>query len=311
METRPTATRNKFLSRLKREAPYHVIILVAVAFVAVFSYVPMAGLVIAFKDYHFGSGIFGSPWVGLKNFRLLFSDFRMNNAIANTVGIFLLSTFISIPVTVLFALFLNEVKNVLFKRAVQTISYLPHFISWAIMAVLLDAMLSPSGGVLNNLLVYLGVFKEPVFFLGRADLFWGTVIGASMWKELGWSAIIYLAVITGIDENLYEAARIDGAGRLARMWHITLPSLRGIICIILIMSFGSMAGTAFAQAFFLRNSLNYDRANVLAYYVYEVGLRRMNFSYSTAIGLLLSLISMALMLTANKVVKMIEGRGLF
>jgi len=297
--------------RFKKEFMFHFMIWLGIGFVAIFNYIPMLGVIIAFKKYSFRQGIWGSEWVGLDNFKTLFSDFFMGNAVINTVCIFVISILISYPVTILFTLFLNEVGNIYFKKIVQTISYLPHFISWTIMAVILNVMLSPSEGVINMLLTSLGLIDTPIAFLAREDLYWVTVVLSSLWKNLGWSTIVYLAVISGIDQTLYESAKIDGAGRFARMWYITLPSLSGIICINLILSVGSMTGTGFETSFFLSNSLNYSRSNTLSYYVYQLGLQRADFSYSTAVGLLLSCVSATLMLTANKVVNKINGKGLF
>lgn len=271
----------------------------------------MSGIIIAFKDYNFRSGIFGSPWVGLKHFRQLFQDFFMGNAVINTVGISVLSIGLSYPCTIIFTLLLNELRNVKFKRVIQTVSYLPHFISWAIMAVILNSMLSPSEGIINIVLQNLGFIDKPIAFLGREDLYWITVVVASIWKSLGWNTIVYLAVISGIDESLYEAAKIDGAGRFARMRYITLPALSGIIAIMLILSVGGIAGTGFDTSFYLSNDLNYNRSNTLSYYVYTIGLRRANFSYSTAISFLLSVVSATLMLTANTISNKLTGKGLF
>jgi putative aldouronate transport system permease protein len=302
--------KKSLITRIVMNWEYHLMVLMGISFAVIFSYFPMGGLVIAFKDYNFRDGIWGSAWVGFKNFKNLFGDFYMGNAITNTICLALLSTIISMPMTIFFALFINELSNLRFKRTVQTVSYLPHFISWVIMSVILRAMLSSSDGIINHVLMTLGIIDKSILFLGRADLYWWVVIIAGIWKELGWSAIVYLAIITGIDQTLYEAARVDGAGRLQRMWYITLPHLVGIISIMLILRMGSITGTGFEQAFFLSNALNYDRSNVLSYYVYMIGLRRSNFSYSTAIGLITSSVSAILMLTANWTSKKVSGRGI-
>jgi len=311
VQTTHRTAKQPFLTRFKKEAVFHIMIWMGVAFVGVFNYLPMSGLIIAFKKYSFREGIWGSPWVGLANFRTLFSDFFMGNAVLNTVGIALLSIAISYPATIIFTLLLNELANVKFKRVIQTISYLPHFISWAIMAVIMNIMLSPNDGILNLLLRRAGFIDSPVAFLAREDLYWITVVLSSLWKNLGWNTIVYLAVISGIDEALYEAAKIDGATRIQRMRYITLPSLTGIICIMLILSGGGITNTGFETSYFLSNTLNYSRSNTLSYYVYQIGLQRANFSYSTTISFLLSCISATMMLGANKLVNKINGRGLF
>ena len=297
------------IRRFKKELPYHFMIWLAMVFALIFNYIPLGGLMIAFKDYRMRDGILGSAWVGLKHFQNILSDFYMGNAVMNTIGLSLLSILISVPVTLIFAILIKELSNTALKRTVQTISYLPHFISWAIMAVLLDNFLNVNDGIINIVIKALG--GEPVHFLGSKNLYWPLILIVDRWKETGWSAIIYLAVMSGIDESLYEAAKIDGAGRLARIRYITLPSLSNIVAIMLILDMGSMAGTGFDQAYFLSNPLNFERSNVLSYYVYEIGLRKGNFSYSTAIGLITSTVSAALMLTANGLAKKINGSGLF
>ncbi len=300
-----------FLTRIRKELAYQIMVWMALIFTIIFSYIPMSGIIIAFKNYSFRKGIFGSPWVGLDNFRTLFTDFHMGNAVVNTLGLAALSVALSFPATIIFTLLINELTYLRFKKAVQTVSYLPHFISWAVMAIILDSMLNTNDGVINMLMMNIGLIKEPIFWLGREELYWPMVIAASIWKELGWSAIVYLAAINGIDETLYEAAKIDGATRMQRIRYITLPALSGIISIMLILTMGGIVNTGFDQAFFLENSLNHARSNVLSYYVYNVGLVKADFSYSTAIGLVLSCCSATLMLTANAVVKRLNGEGLF
>jgi len=290
---------------------FYLFILPAILVLFFFSYKPMYGIVIAFKDYNFRQGIWGSDWVGLSHFKQLFSDFFMGNAVVNTLGLSILSIGLSYPATITFTLLLNELNNVKFKRVIQTVSYLPHFISWAIMTVILNAMLSPSEGIINIVLMNLGIIDEGIAFLAREELFWITTVVASIWKNLGWNTIVYLAVIAGIDESLYEAAKIDGAGRFARMWYITLPHLVGIISIMLILSMGGIVNTGFDISFYLSNDLNYNRSNTLAYYVYTMGLRRGDFSYSTAISFLLSIVSASMMLGTNALSNKLTGKGLF
>ncbi len=301
--------RGSVSKRFKKELPFHLMIWIAVAFAIVFSYIPMCGLVIAFKDYKFRSGLFGSAWVGLKHFKGIFNDFYIGNAVINTVGLSLISLLVSLPITLAFAIMINELRSSSLKRVAQTISYLPHFVSWAIMAVIMSSFLDYNTGILNQLISLLG--GEPKLFLGDAGLYWPTIIVASIWKETGWSAIVYLAVMTGIDESLYEAAKIDGAGRFQRIWYITLPSLSGIISIMLILAMGTITGCGFEQSYFLSNSLNFKRSNVLSYYVYQIGINKGNFSYSTAIGLITSTVSAGLTLFANWLAKKINGKGLF
>jgi len=298
-------------SRFKKQIGYQLLVWPAIVFTFIFSYIPMAGIIIAFKNYKISVGIWESAWVGLENFKNLFNDFFMGQIILNTVVISVLGILVSYPVVMIFTLLLNEVTNTAFKRVIQTISYLPHFISWTIMAVILTAMLSAHDGIINEAMLALGIIDSPINYMTDPDLYWGMVTIASVWKELGWSAIVYLAVISGIDMSLYEAAKIDGAGRLARMWYITLPMLKGIIAIQLILSFASMPSKGFDQAYFLANSVNMERARTLSYYVYNTGLVNARFSYSTAIGLVLSLVSAGLLFSANTASKKLTGRGLY
>jgi len=298
-------------SRFKKQRGYQLLVWPAFVFTFIFSYIPMAGIIIAFKNYKISVGIWESAWVGLENFKNLFNDFFMGQIILNTVVISVLGILVSYPVVMIFTLLLNEVTNTAFKRVIQTISYLPHFISWTIMAVILTAMLSAHDGIINEAMLALGIIDSPINYMTDPDLYWGMVTIASVWKELGWSAIVYLAVISGIDMSLYEAAKIDGAGRLARMWYITLPMLKGIIAIQLILSFASMPSKGFDQAYFLANSVNMERARTLSYYVYNTGLVNARFSYSTAIGLVLSLVSAGLLFSANTASKKLTGRGLY
>lgn len=296
---------------LKKQIGYHLLVWPALVFTIIFSYIPMAGLVIAFKNYKLRIGIWQSEWNGLDNFRNIFNDFYMPQIILNTVGIGILSILVSYPVVIVFTLLLNEVRNVGFKRVVQTVSYLPHFISWAIMAVILTAMFSANDGVISSLLLDIGIISKPLNILTAKDTYWPLVVISSVWKEMGWSAILYLAVIAGIDETMYEAAKIDGAGRFARMWYITLPQLKGIIAITLILSVSSIPNVGYEQAYFLSNDVNIERANTLSYYVYTNGMVDARFSYATAIGLILSVISAILMVITNTASRKLSGKGLY
>lgn len=299
------------LLTLKKQIGFHLLIWPAMVFTFIFCYIPMGGLVIAFKNYKLRAGIWASAWNGLDNFRNLFNDFYMPGIILNTVGIGLLSILISYPVVLGFTLLLNEVTSTGFKRVVQTVSYLPHFISWAIMAVILTSMFSANNGVISSLLLRIGLISKPLNILTAKNAYWPLVVFSSVWKEMGWSAILYLAVIAGIDETMYEAAKIDGAGRFARMWYITMPQLKGIIAITLILSVSNIPHVGYEQAYFLSNSVNIQRANTLTYYVYTNGMIDARFSYATAIGLILSIVSATLMVVTNATSRKLSGKGLY
>lgn len=275
----------------------------------IFCYLPMFGIIIAFKDFTLRKGVFKSPWVGFSNFTHFFKDMELMPAVINTIGIGMLNILIAFPMAILFALLLNELPNVKFKRFVQTVSYFPHFISWVVVSVIIMTFLSPSEGLINQILVSLKLIDKPILFTGKPEYFWGIAIASIVWKETGWKAIIYIAAIAGIDQNIYEASRIDGAGRFKRMRYITLPSIGGTISILLILSISTMPFVAFDQSYLLGNPLNYERSIVLSHYVYKLGIINGNFSYSSAVNLILSIVSAVFMLTANYISKKAKGIG--
>jgi putative aldouronate transport system permease protein len=286
-----------------------LLFLPGLVYYAVFCYAPMYGVQIAFKNFIFRLGIMKSPWVGLENFRLLFSMGSFREVFRNTLIISSLKLIFGFPAPIIFALLLNEMRALRFKKAVQTISYLPHFVSWVILGGLFIQFLSPSTGPVNMVLKSLG-FK-PVYFL--ADKFWfrPVLVATSIWKGVGWGSIIYLASLAGIDPQLYEAAEIDGAGRFRKIWSITLPSLIPVITIMLIFSAGGIVKDDFDQIFNLYNSAVYSVGDVLGTYTYRVGLIDMKYSFSTAVGLFTNVISFALILLTNWFAKRTNEYGLW
>lgn len=280
----------------------------------IFNFLPLYGLVIAFKNYRITSGFSGfftSDWVGLKHFAAFLIDPNFGNVLLNTVFISLLGIVIRFPIVIAFALFLNEIRVSWFKRTVQTVSYLPHFISWVIFGGLVMNLLSIEGGVVNDVLLRLGLTNEPIFFMGEPGYFWGLAVTTGLLKEMGWSAILYLAAMAGIDPQLYEAAIIDGAGRFRRMWYITLPGIAGTVVILLILAISNILNTSFDQIWVLQNALNVSRSEVIATYVYKVGLTQMRFSYATAVGLMQAVMAVILLTGANWLSNRTTGRGLF
>lgn len=294
---------------LKKQIHYHILLLPALLLTLIFQYVPMVGIIIAFKNFSFRKGIIRSDWVGLKNFIHFFEDMDLVPAVINTIGIGFLNILLAFPAAIAFALLLNEIRSNKLKRVVQTVSYLPHFISWVVVSVILITFLSPSEGVINNVLVSMNILKEPVLFIGKPKYFWVLTVFSNMWKETGWSAIIYLAAITGIDPSVYEAAIIDGSNRLQRMWYITLPSIKGTIAILLIFAISGIPFIAFDQSYMLGNPLNHERSIVLSHYVYKLGIENGQYSYSAAVGLILSTISAIFMIIANRISKKTSGTG--
>lgn len=298
-------------SRFKSQFALQSMVWPGILFLLLFSYIPMYGILIAFKEYDIFQGILNSPWVGWEHFQQFFKDANFFNVLRNTLGINLLVLFFGFPAPILFALFLNELNNVRFKRIVQTISYLPHFVSWVIFGGLVMTILSPSNGVLNMILLKLNLIDAPVNFMGKPELFWFIMVGAEILKSIGWGSILYIAAIAGVDQDLYEAAKIDGAGRFQRMWYITVPSIAGTIVIMLIFAVSSILNTGFEQIMVMQNPLNLDVSETIDTYVYKVGLKQMRYSYSTAVGLAKSVVALILLFAANYASRKISDNSLF
>jgi putative aldouronate transport system permease protein len=281
----------------------------AVIYYAVFCYAPLYGVQIAFKNFIFRLGVMKSPWVGLDNFQRLFSMGSFRQVFMNTVIISSLKLFFGFPAPIIFALLLNEMRALRFKKAVQTISYLPHFVSWVILGGLFIQFLSPSTGPINIVLKSIG-FK-PIYFLADKNWFRPVLVLTSIWKGIGWGSIIYLASLSGIDPGLYEAADIDGAGRFRKIISITLPSLIPVITIMFIFSVGSIVKDDFDQIFNLYNPAVYSVGDVLGTYTYRVGLVDMQYSFSTAVGLFTNVISFVLIVITNWITKRVNEYGLW
>lgn len=286
----------------------------AIILIIVFDFFPMYGLLMAFKAYDPISGIkgiFTSQWNNFDNFMTIFHHFQFWSVVKNTLGINLLGSLIGIPATVIFALLLNEIRSPKFKSLIQTITYMPHFLSWVIFGGLFITLLNPDGGIVNYLLLKLGLISEPILFLGEPKYFWGIAIGTNLLKEIGWGAILYLAAMAGIDQSLYEAAAIDGAGRLKRMWHITLPGILPTLMILIIFAVSGMLNNNFTQIYVFQNSLNIPTSQVIDTFVYQQGLKQFQFASATAIGLMKAVFAFALLLGANYLSKKLTKSGLF
>jgi putative aldouronate transport system permease protein len=305
-----SAHRRSLLARLRGQAALQAMAVPGIVWMLVFCYLPLWFLVVAFKQYSIVKPISAVPWVGLKFFREFVIDPRFWLILKNTLGISFLKLLVGFPLPIAFALLLNEMRGTGLKRVVQTVSYLPHFISWVVLGGIMMNWLSESG-LANELLVKAGLLKAPIVFLAEPRYFWGLIVASDAWKELGWSAIIYLAAIAGIDPELYEAATIDGAGRYRRMRHITLPGISGTIAILLILAVAYSLSTNFDQIFVLKNTLNADTSDVIDIYVYRMGLQNGRFSFATAIGLMKSVVSLVLLVSANAVTRRLVGRALF
>ena len=275
---------------------------------ALFHYIPMYGIVIAFKEFKLSKGILGSDWVGLKQFQKLLMMPSFKEVFGNTVRISALRILFGFPAPILLSLLINEIGVMPFKKTVQTISYLPHFLSWVVLGGIFQQFLSPSTGFVNQIIAWLG--GKPIFFLADPGYFVGTLIITGIWKGIGWGTIIYLACISGISPELYEAATVDGANRLQRVLHITLPGLIPVISIQFILNSGNLVNAGFDQIFNLYNENVYRVADIVDTYVYRRGLIDQQYSFSAAAGLFKNVISFALVLLTNVVVKRLNsGEG--
>lgn len=302
-------TSSEWKRRILRNKWLYVMIFPGIVYFIIFKYLPMYGIIISFQDYKPFRGISGSPWVGFKHFERLFTEPDFLNILTNTLILFGMNILFYFPVPIILALMLNEVRIQVFKRTVQTLIYIPHFLSWVIIASVSYVMLTMDGGIINELLVYFGYNK--VNFLLSQDWFRPMYIMQVIWREAGWGTIIYLAAIAAVDPQLYEAARIDGAGRFRQVWHITLPAIRSVIVILLILKIGDILELGFEHVYLLLNAMNREVAEIIDTYVYTAGLRQQQFSYSTAIGFFKSFIGLLMVMIANWLAKKIGEEGIY
>lgn len=300
----------KLVRKLAGQRYLQVMALLGVAWMIIFNYIPMYSVIIAFKEYNIIHSVHEAKWVGLEHFREFLDDDELPGVIWNTVGMSLIKLVVAFPLPIIFALFLNELRSLQLKKLVQTISYLPHFLSWVILGGILTTWLADVG-IINHLLMALGIIHEPISYLAEPSYFWSIVITSDIWKELGWSAIIYLAAIAGVSPEMYEAATIDGAGRFQKMWFVTLPSISGTITILFILAVSGILNSNFDQILVLRNSLNESASNVIDVYVYQTGIVSSRYSYSAAVGLIKSVIALVLLLGANQVSRKLNDTSLF
>lgn len=307
-ERRTRGARRTWRQALRRDWQLYSLALLPLLFFAVFRYLPMAGNVIAFRRYVPGGSIFGEEWVGLRYVRMFMDDPTFWHVFFNTLilgGLTLLFTF---PLPVVLALLLNEVRTRSLKRLVQSVSYLPHFLSIVIVAGLIVQMFSLDG-VMNQILKVVG--HSPIDFLQRPEWFRTIYVSSEAWQTIGWGTILYLAALTGIDENLYEAARIDGAGRWRQTWHITLPGIRPTMVTLLILNTGTFMAIGFEKILLIYNPLTYPTADVISTYLYRVGVVSGSFSYAAAIGLFEAVIGLTLVISANAIARRTVGTSLW
>ncbi|QHW35242.1 sugar ABC transporter permease [Paenibacillus rhizovicinus] len=295
-------------SKMKKIKQYRVLLLMmvpAIVYYVVFQYLPMYGVLLAFKDFKILKGIMGSPWVGLDLFRTIFHDDYFYTVLKNTLIISLYKLLFGFPVPIVFALLLSEVTNGKYKRVVQTVTYLPHFISWVVLAGIFFSFFSLEGP-LNTIIRFFG--GNPVLFLADAGYFRSILVITGIFQSFGWGSIIYFAALSNIDPQLYEAAIIDGAGRFKRMFYISIPMLVPIIAIMLILSMSGVLDAGFDQIFNMYNTQVYNVADIIDTYVYRKGIVEMSYSYATAVGLFKSVVALILIFIVNRIVKLIGGK---
>jgi putative aldouronate transport system permease protein len=273
---------------------------VAIFFIT-FRYVPMGGLIVAFKDYNFVDGVLGSPWVGFENMRLLFSNPQTLQIIKNTLVLSLISVFVGFPFPIILAILLNEARIMIFKRSIQTLVYLPHFLSWVIVGGLFITIFGQESGIVNRLLEQ---WTGTTFAFLYNEFSWMSIFaGSGIWKNAGWSAIIYLAALSSIDPSLYESASIDGAGKFRKIWHITLPGISSIVVLMFILAMGNVMEVGFDHVFVLQNAVVSSISEVISTYSYKIGIRGAEFSLTAALGLFESLVGLVLVIVTNQIAR--------
>lgn len=290
----------------RRYSIMYALLLPGLLYFAVFKYVPMVYIASAFKNYNVLKGLWESPWVGWQNFKLFFEGVYFYQIIGNTILISLYKLVFSFPAPIILALMLNAVTSKGFKRTIQTLTYLPHFLSWVIIYGLLVAFLAPGTGLVNQLLTAFDL--ERVSFLTEPSLIRSLIVGTDIWQSVGWGAIIYLAALTGIDPSLYEAATVDGASRWRQLWNITLPGISNVIILMLILRLSAILDVGFDQIYIMMNPLNQEKSDVIETWVYRVGLQEGRIGLATAVGLFKSVIGFVLVLGANRLAKRFDGQ---
>lgn len=309
VESQRKSKGSELLRKIKKNKMIYLMITPGLLYLLIYKYIPMYGLIISFQDYKPYKGISGSEWVGFEHFQRLFSspDFWM--IFKNTLVLFGLQLIVFFPIPIILALMLNEVRRTYYKRSIQTLIYLPHFMSWVVVVSISYVLLTMDGGIVNGILESLGFDK--VNFLLNADWFRPMYIIQVIWREAGWGTIIFLAAIAAVDPQLYEAAKMDGASRLRQMWHITLPAIRSVIVILLILKIGDVLELGFEHVYLLLNSTNREVAEIFDTFVYTTGLRQGQFSYATAVGFFKGFVGLVLVVFANWLAKKSGEEGVY
>lgn len=297
------------LKTYKRQRYLLLALLPGIIYFLVFHYAPMYGVIIAFKRFNFNDGIMGSAWVGLENFEMFLSSPDFGSVFTNTIIISLMQLVFGFPAPILLAIMLNEVRNIYYKKIVQTVSYLPHFLSWVVLGGIFLELLSPSRGAVNYIITLFG--GQPIDFMTNNTWFRWVLVVTNVWKEIGWGSIVYLAAVSNIDTQLYEAATMDGASRFKQIRHITLPSMVPIITIMLIFAVGKLINDNFDQIYNMYRPAVYPSADVISTYVYRMGIQKMEYSLASAVGLFKNVISLVLVLGTNMIAKRMGEYGLW
>lgn len=308
MEKTKKQKKINFMRILKRNWVCYLFILPMLIYVIIFNYIPMYGIQLAFKDYRVADGIWGSAWVGLKHFKTFFESYQFKDLLWNTLSLSLYSLIAGFPMPIIFALLLNYITNVKLKKVVQMVTYAPHFISTVVYCGMILIFLS-SDGVINQLLKLIGI--DPVAFLTNPSNFRHIYVWSGVLQNIGWGSIMYISVLTSVDPTLHEAATVDGATRFQRLLHIDLPAIVPTMVIMLIMRAGEIMDLGFEKAFLLQNNINLDYSEIIATYVYKIGIQGGQFSYSSAIGLFNNVINMVLLVAVNKIAKKVSDVSLW
>ena len=302
-------SRNKRWNLIKRNWDLYLVVLPAIIYIIIFMYIPMYGAQIAFKDFNSAKGIMESPWVGLKHFTTFFNSYFFLRTLKNTLGISFYGLIAAFPFPIILALLLNSIGNKRYKKTVQMVTYMPYFISTVVMVSILMQILDFRTGLLNNIIIYFGV--EPILYMAKPKLFKSIFVWSGIWQNTGYASIIYLAALAGIDPTLYEAAIVDGATKLQRIWHIEIPGILPTIVILLILRMGQVMSVGFEKIYLMQNDLNLISSEVIATYVYKVGLLGGNFSFSTAVGFFNSVVNFFLLVVVNEVAKRVGETSLW
>ena len=308
LETR-SAKRHRALRLMKENKALYLMALPAFAFIVIFNYWPMYGVQIAFRDFNFVDGIVGSKYVGMKWFNYFFRSNQFETVVTNTLALNIYNLIAGFPIPIILALIMNNIPSKRFRRVAQTISYMPHFISVVVLVGMMSCMFSINSGWVNGIIRAPG--GHPVPLMGETKYFRHVYVWSGIWQEMGWGSIIYLAALTSIDPGLHEAAMIDGAGKLRRIWHIELPGILPTVAIMLILRFGSMMSSGFDKAYIMQNDMNISVSEVISTYIYDMGMKKYRYSFSAAVGLFNNVINFVLLTVVNKISGKLSGSSLW